>query len=98
MSLPAAAAGAVWAKAEEINTVKLQIEGLLLGCKTPQQTNRGLYAAGSVPQFRAGHCTFKASHFKRAAAKWRALTWPKPLICSGTRAISTAKAWLPTLS
>ena len=48
-SPPAAAAGAVWAKAEEINTVKLQFEGLLLGAKTPQQTNRGLYAAGLVP-------------------------------------------------
>jgi hypothetical protein len=48
-SPPAAAAGAVWAKAEEINTVKLQFEELLLGAKTPQQTNRGLYAAGSVP-------------------------------------------------
>ena len=73
-SPPAAAAGAVWAKAEEINTVKLQFEGLLLEAKTPQQTNRGLYAAGSVPQLGADHCAFKASHFWRAAAKWRALT------------------------
>jgi hypothetical protein len=49
-SPPAAAAGAVWAKAEEINTVKLQIEGLLPRYKTPQQANRELYAAGLSPQ------------------------------------------------
>jgi hypothetical protein len=48
-SLPAAAAGAVWAKAEEINTVRLQIKGLLPGYKTPQQANRELYAAALSP-------------------------------------------------
>jgi hypothetical protein len=77
------------------------LEGLRLRVKDVEFERRDPctgYAALAATRPPARHCAINPFHLVRAAARWRAFTWPKPRMSSGMRAISVASARRPALS
>ena len=53
------------------------------------------FSSGGLPE---RNCSSSAASSALAAARWRALTWPKPRIFSGIAARPTASGWLSGVS